>query len=150
MVISNQTLPARPWEVRFCDILGRFGRSGGFRPLDQPARYSAFHRAGRRRRNSSRFCIRPFWKHLRHHWERRISRFPRHDGKSPHSVTFVKELPKTATGKIREIHFASAPACDRSPVSTLISKRVSGICFLLTRQIRRSISIGPGAAAFPS
>ncbi len=63
----------------------------------------------------------------------RISRFPRHDGKSPHSVTFVKELPKTATGKIREIHFASAPACDRSPVSTLISKRVSGICFLLTR-----------------
>ncbi len=33
-----------------------------------------------------------------------ISRFPRHDGKSPHSVTFVKELPKTATGKIREIH----------------------------------------------
>ena len=36
--------------------------------------------------------------------------------KAPHSVPFVKELPKTATGKIQK-HILSATACGRSAVS---------------------------------
>jgi len=38
--------------------------------------------------------------------------------KAPHSVTLVKELPKTATGKILK-YVLSATACDHSAVSCI-------------------------------
>ena len=38
--------------------------------------------------------------------------------KAPHTVTFVKELPKTATGKILK-YVLSATACDHSTVSCI-------------------------------
>ena len=46
--------------------------------------------------------------------------------KAPHSVTFVKELPKTAT-EDSEMHFASATACDRAAAISAVEKITMGL-----------------------
>ncbi|SRR6266404_1645877 len=55
--------------------------------------------------------------------------------KAPHSVRFVKELPKTATGKIQKyiIHFKSATACAGSACDVTIQR--------LTTHVRDSANV---------